>query len=175
AGLEGAMDLYGGDLLEGFYDDWALRERERLRLVYLNSLAFLMRHHARRGAFDRSLAWGRRLLQFDPLREEIHREMMRLYAESGQRALALRQYETCREALATELHIHPMEDTRTFYAELAGRDGRVGRMSSRGTGAKLEPLLKAFEQALVALERARDHVHDAVRALQRAVDAPPQR
>ncbi|MFQ5343214.1 MAG: BTAD domain-containing putative transcriptional regulator, partial [Anaerolineae bacterium] len=43
--LESVLQLYTGDLLEGFYDDWALRERERLRLLYLNSLAYLMRYY----------------------------------------------------------------------------------------------------------------------------------
>ena len=43
--LEHALPLYAGDLLEGFYDDWALREQERLRGLYLNSLAQLMRYY----------------------------------------------------------------------------------------------------------------------------------
>ncbi|MFQ5854953.1 MAG: BTAD domain-containing putative transcriptional regulator, partial [Anaerolineae bacterium] len=77
--LENALRLYTGELLEGFYDDWALRERERLRFLYLNSLAHLMHYHKYQGAYEESLAYGQQILQHDPLREEIHREMMRLY------------------------------------------------------------------------------------------------
>ena len=33
--FEEALSLYTGDLLEGFYDDWALRERERLYSLQL--------------------------------------------------------------------------------------------------------------------------------------------
>jgi hypothetical protein len=33
-GLESAVELYHGDLLEDVYDDWAQAERERLRAAY---------------------------------------------------------------------------------------------------------------------------------------------
>ena len=48
--------------------------------MYLNTLACLM---SLRGEPERSLVYGERMLHLDPLREEIHREMMRLYLESG--------------------------------------------------------------------------------------------
>ena len=34
-------------------------------------------------------------LERHPLREEIHRSLMKLYQESGQRTLAIRQYSRC--------------------------------------------------------------------------------
>jgi len=77
--LEKAIGLYSGELLEGLYEDRALRERERLRRLYLNSLARLMRFHKHHQAFEPALACGRRILDRDPLREEIHRAVMRLY------------------------------------------------------------------------------------------------
>ena len=37
-GCEDAVELYGGDLLEGSYDDWVLEERERLRSACADAL-----------------------------------------------------------------------------------------------------------------------------------------
>jgi DNA-binding SARP family transcriptional activator len=105
--MENALELYTGDLLEGFYDDWAIRERERLRSLYLKSLARLMQSYRYHGDYDKSLACGHRLLDHEPLREEIHREMMRLYMASGRRASAIRQFRTCCRVLKTELEISP--------------------------------------------------------------------
>jgi len=114
--LEQALALYTGELLEGFYDDWALRERERLRRLYLNSLAHLMRCHGQRGAIDDALRYGQRILELDPLREGIHREMMRLYLASGRRARVVRQYETCRQVLEQELGVEPISETQAISA-----------------------------------------------------------
>jgi len=97
--LESAVDLYTGDAVGDFYDDWALREKERLRLLYLNSLWCLMRYYTLHGGHDESISYGQRILYHDPLREEIHRALIRLYLASGQRPLAIRQYDTCRELL----------------------------------------------------------------------------
>jgi DNA-binding SARP family transcriptional activator len=116
--LEDALKLYTGELLEGFYDDWALRERERLRSLYLKSLAHLMRYYGDHGLYENAVAWGQQIFDLDPLREEIHREVMRLYSESGNRAMAIRQYKTCSQILKTELGIPPMEETQRLFHQI---------------------------------------------------------
>ena len=120
-GLRENMQLCNAELLEGFYDDWVLRERERLRLLYLRCLRQLMQVYRQQGAFEESLACAQQILACDPLREDVHREAMRLYCDLGQRALAVRQYQRCREILADELGILPMEETQALYARIAGR------------------------------------------------------
>ena len=116
--LQDALELYTGDLLEGFYDDWALRERERLRLLYMKSLVHLMRCYKEHRDYEKSLACGLQILNHDPLREEIHREVMRLYVECGQRTLALRQYKVCCQILDRELGVPPMEETRLLHNQI---------------------------------------------------------
>ena len=71
--IEGVLAHYRGELLEGVYDDWALRERERFRTLHLNCLTRLMEFHAGRKNFEQSIAFGQEILRRDPLREEIHR------------------------------------------------------------------------------------------------------
>lgn len=122
--LEAALRLYQGDLMEGFYDDWALGERERLRDLYLRSLAHLMKYYQEdrlqgERSLEKSLAYGQQILRYDPLREEIHRELMRIYVANGERARAIRQYETCCQILETELGIPPMEETQHLLAQIA--------------------------------------------------------
>ena len=77
--LNKALKLYKGELLEGFYDDWALRERERLRSLYLSSQIQLLNYYRHHSAYEKGLVCARNILNLDPLREEIHRDMMRLY------------------------------------------------------------------------------------------------
>ena len=116
--VENSLELYTGELLAGCYEEWALRERERLRRLYLNGLARLMRFYNHHQDFKKGLTYGQKILDEEPLREEIHRDVMRLYLQNGQRAMAVRQFELCRQILAKELDIQPMEETRRLYAEI---------------------------------------------------------
>lgn len=165
AEMESTVGLYSADLLEGFYDDWALLERERLRLVYLSSLARLMQYHARHNACPQSLHYGHLILRHDPLREEIHRQIMRLHWQAGERDRAIRQYHLCREILADELGVPPMPETQALYAQImAGVD--------EGDLAQPPPTLAA-RQSPASLQDALQHIVDArerLAAAQRDLD-----
>jgi DNA-binding SARP family transcriptional activator len=160
--LREAVQLCRGELLEGFYDDWALRERERLRLLYLRCLRRLMRVYREQGALEESLACAQQILACDPLREEIHREVMRLHCDLGQRALAVRQYQRCREILAGELGILPMEETQALYARIAGHAcPDAGQLVVAGSAC--------LQQALRQVRQAMDESALAQAKLRRAV------
>lgn len=117
--IEGVLVLYQGDLLEGVYEDWALRQRERFRSLYLNCLTRLMHYYAAHKEFERSIFYGSEILRCDSLREDIHRDLMRIYLESGQRTLAMRQYVQCRDLLSRELDALPLEETQALYQQIA--------------------------------------------------------
>jgi DNA-binding SARP family transcriptional activator len=117
--LENVLTFYNGDFLEGFYMDWILRERERLRTLYLKSLAYLLKYYQFHKCYEKAISYGQQILYLEPLREEIHRDVMRLYSENGQRVLAMQQYEICRSLLDRELNILPMKDTQELYLQTA--------------------------------------------------------
>ncbi|MCI0475685.1 MAG: tetratricopeptide repeat protein [Anaerolineales bacterium] len=123
--LREAMELYRGDLLEGFYvddapafEEWLLVERERLRALAVEALHRLVTYYIGWGEYADGLDYARRLLAMEPWREEAHRQMMRLLALSGQRGAALAQYETCRRVLAEELNAEPSPETQALYESI---------------------------------------------------------
>ena len=124
--LARAAELYRGELLEGFgtagpaFDDWMAVERARLSELALGALGALLDHLTGVGETERAVALARRLLGLDPSREPVHRALMRLYAAQGNRALALKQYQACREILARELDVAPEAETEALYKELRG-------------------------------------------------------
>ncbi len=170
AALERALDLYSGDLLEGFYDDWALRERERQRGLYLDGLQHLMSRHTLDGAYQKGIAAGQRILRLDPLREDVHRDLMRLYAANGQRALAVRQYTVCRETLHVELGIPPMDETEACYREvLAARRAVAGVAPALPTRPDLASALAELDAARRQLQTAQERLSEAVSAMEQFV------
>ncbi len=116
--LEATLKLHAGELMEGYYDDWTVRERDRLRGRQIKGLEHLMGYHEYRKHFEQALSFGLHVLHHDPLREEIHREVMRLYAQSGQRTKAIRHYESCCRLLGDELGVGPMGETRALYEKI---------------------------------------------------------
>jgi DNA-binding SARP family transcriptional activator len=118
--LEEVMSLYSGDFMDGCSDNWVLGERERMRSLYMRCLAYLMTSNRLHGRPEQALPYGERILKIDPLREEIHRELMTIYAQTGRRAMAVRQYEICRASLMSELGLLPMAETRQLHSQIVG-------------------------------------------------------
>jgi hypothetical protein len=117
--------LYRGDFLAGLQvpeslelEDWLVQEQERLREAVLGALRDLVDHYLATGGYSLGIFYARRLLELDPLSEETHRELMRLYALSGRRSRALAQFESLETLLAEELDVEPLEETVALYHRL---------------------------------------------------------
>ncbi|MEJ2750900.1 MAG: bacterial transcriptional activator domain-containing protein, partial [Anaerolineae bacterium] len=135
--LQTAVSLYRGDFLEDFhirqaplFEEWVTQQRAELREMALDAYQGLAEFYDRQGEFAAGIDAARQLLRLDPMREAGHRQLMRLLARSGQRALALTQFETCRQILADELNLEPDAET-TLLAEQI-RSGKL----SKGAGER---------------------------------------
>lgn len=116
--LQDAVQLYQGDLLEGWYQDWCLYERERLQNTYLAMLDKLMGYYEAHHECEAGLVYGARILRCDRARERTHRRLMRLYYLAGNRTAALRQYERCAATLDEELGVKPAKRTVALYEQI---------------------------------------------------------
>ena len=120
---EGA-ELYRGELLDGLlvgeqpFDDWLLGERERLRAVALGGLSRLLAHQRAEGPAESAVQTSLRILTLDPVDESVHRVLMQLYAQTGRRGSALRQYQLCVQSLQKELGAEPEKATTALYEQI---------------------------------------------------------
>ena len=143
-----------------------MRERERLRSLYLNTLAHLMRFYQQQEVYDKGLRYGLKILDIDPLREEVHRDLMRLYVANGQRPLAIRQYQMCCNLLAEELGITAMEETQLLYAQIA--DEQAPSPASRTADpSNVAQTLQQLRLTSRNLERAHVQIQDAIQLIER--------
>ena len=120
--LAEAAELYRDDFLAGFtlrdspaFDEWQFFQTEELRNELLGALARLAQGYGGRGEFQPAITHARRWAALDPLHEPAHRQLMRLYGWSGQRAAALRQYDECTRVLQEELSVSPEQETEQLY------------------------------------------------------------
>jgi len=163
--LERAVGLYTGDLLEGLYEDWCLRDRERLSLLHLDALSKLMVFHEHNGAYERGLAYGEQLLARDHTREKFHRQMMRLYWLAGDRSAALAQYKRCVQILREEMDVSPTEQTKQLYQQMAANQFSPEARSSREAAPIFERMSSNYPIQLLAA-----HVIERIRYLQTVTD-----
>lgn len=127
-----ALALYSGELLpDDLYDDWATWRREGLKETYLSLFLTLAKRHEARGELKEAMDVLGQAVQVDPLCEEAHTELMRLYASTGQRGRALKQFQQLRAVLAAELDVEPDEDNlKTYQAIVAGQFGDTGAIAA---------------------------------------------
>jgi predicted ATPase/DNA-binding SARP family transcriptional activator len=116
--MEAAVEVYTADLLLDRYEDWIIIERERLREIYLDGLQRLLDHHRTQRAYKRAIACAQQILQREPLRENILRELMQLRVLSGDRNRALTDYRQFQQRLVEELGIQPLPETIAVYEQL---------------------------------------------------------
>ena len=122
--LARAVDLYRGDLLAGFYDDWLFPDQDRLRSRFLGAIERLADIAMAKGDYEAAFVTARRLAQEDEFDEESHRRVMRIAVLLGRHNDAIRQFEECRRVLAEELGSSPSPETVGLYeATLADRAG----------------------------------------------------
>jgi DNA-binding SARP family transcriptional activator len=111
----------GEDLLPDWDDDWVVVERERYRQTRLHALEELCERHRRSGDYGAALHAGLLAVGSEPLRESAHRQVVATHLAEGNPAEALRQYETFRRLLRTELGLPPSPAIRALLAGLLGR------------------------------------------------------
>lgn len=113
--LQHALDLYQGPLLPACYDDWIAPERERLEQNLANVLQRFIDDWEKQGKYREALNYAQKLARRDPLREDIYRQIMRLYAQRGDRAGVVRTFKECVEVLSRELDVEPSQQTKEAY------------------------------------------------------------
>lgn len=140
--LEHAVNLYQADLLPDCYDEWIAPERERLRQRHLQALDRLIQLLESQHDYPAAIRYARRMLQYDPLNEDIYRCLMRLLAFKGDRAGALRVYHTCASTLQRELGVAPSPATHEAYQRLVNVDETAGPVEEqRSTRAPTPSLI----------------------------------
>jgi DNA-binding SARP family transcriptional activator len=173
--LERAVELYRGDLLEGWFDDhdWCLFERERLQSMYLALLDKLMGFCEVHRQFDRGIDYGTRILRLDRARERTHFRLMRLHYLDGDRTAALRQYERCVAALQEELGVSPARRTRVLCQQIKSDElGALTPIAGEPTPPDATPLpevLARLSQLRALLADLQQEVQQDIEAVRKAI------
>ena len=142
--LAAAAAAYGGRFLDGLsfsdapeFDLWLTGERERLEQTHLRTLAALVERRRAAGDWAGVGALAEQALALDPLLEPLGRALIEARVRQGDRAAALRTYDTLRATLDRELGVTPLPETEALRAAIL--DGRLQPAAPLGVVARLTP------------------------------------
>lgn len=173
--LQEAVELYRGDLLGGWYQEWCLIARERFHAMFLAMLDRLVDACLGYRNFERGLDYALRALQAEPTREKSHRQLMRLYYCSGDRSAALHQFARCSRILESEFNIGPTGQTLALWEQIRAdavlsQDALLSE-TAPGQGSAGPAMFGELTQIMALLQ----HLQTEVASLKRMLQAEPAR
>ena len=124
-----ALELYRGDLMEGFFPDdtspdfehWLEAERARLRRLAVQAALALTSEDLAGGNLALALPWSRRALALAPYDETAMRSHLEVLDRSGDVPAALRAFEQFAARLAAELELEPSPELLAYVEGLRSR------------------------------------------------------
>lgn len=108
------------ELLPGWYDDWVIIERERVRQLHSRYTEAAIKELLRRNRTTDALDLALRLVSNDPLQETAQRALLTVYCAEGNYAEARRHLENFNALLSRELGVTSplmIEDLSSSVAE----------------------------------------------------------
>jgi DNA-binding SARP family transcriptional activator len=120
-----ALELYRGDLLEGFFvsgapefERWVDTERARLREHAAGGAWAVAEQAAAAGQDAVAVTWARRALSYTPADEAALRQLLAFTYRLGDRATALRAYNEFAARLVQEFGVRPSAETRELIEQI---------------------------------------------------------
>jgi len=107
AAVDTPSAAWDAELLPGWYDDWVLLERERVRQLRMHALEQLAERLVAVGRFGEAVQAASAAVRAEPLRESAHRVLVHVHLMEGNTVEALREYDSFRTTLAAELGVAP--------------------------------------------------------------------
>ncbi len=106
-----------GELLPGWYDDWVLLGRERLRQLQLHALELTARQLSCEGRYAEAIEAALAAVRLEPLRESATRVLIQIHLDEHNVVEALRRFEVFRRQVVSELGIEPTKDLADMVRE----------------------------------------------------------
>ncbi len=130
--LSHCIALYRGELLDGLvlrepvFDEWILGAQHRLRRSAYNAIERLAHGLIEAERSEEAIDVLNRRIAMDPACEPAHRHLMEVFARTGRRSDALRQYQFLSDALQRELGAEPSAETKVLHERIRDIDSTAG-------------------------------------------------
>lgn len=159
--------LYNGLFLSGFdlphnpeFDSWLTLQQGQYVGHYLAALKNLIQIKFAEQDYAAAIDYAQAYLAIDEIAEDIHQQLIRLYAVNGDRGAAMRQFEACTLTLERELGVEPLPKTRNVYeTALSGKASSRPALSTKPAWT----ILPSLDLPLIGRQADWDELENAYR------------
>ncbi len=114
-----AIDIYKAPFLHTVELPWVVARRQQLQEMYAEALIGMARLQADKEQWEEALGYYVRALKEIPNREDIHRDVMQVYANMGRVDDAKAQYKTLEDHLKKSVGVPPSNETQELFNSLS--------------------------------------------------------
>jgi len=116
------IELYEGEFMPGFYEEWVETERQDLQNKFEQRMETLLERLRDEKNWKSLREWGQTFLtRVDRTSEKAYRALILAHFHLGERAQMEAVYRQCEAALKKELEIEPSTDTKRLLEELRSK------------------------------------------------------
>lgn len=112
------LELYRGEFLPGFYDEWVGLERDRLQAAYCQKIGTLLDRLIDDSRWDEVVKWGEHWIKNGYSVEPAYRSLMKAHSALGNKGMVGITYKRCCDALIRDLGVDPSPETVQLFEQL---------------------------------------------------------
>ncbi len=115
---QNALSVYKGTYLPNrTFEDWTSEERERMQILFIGAYTDLAKLMIDQNPTE-SIRLTQSALQIDATWEDAYRIQMEAYIKKGNRPMALKTYDKCKNVLNDQYGLDPLPITKSFFDKL---------------------------------------------------------
>jgi DNA-binding SARP family transcriptional activator len=111
------IELYNGPFLQGHNEKWIVERRNAYATGYVEALNHVADHWVEKDRPEIALKFYEQAIVADNTREDVHRNLMQLYAQMGRRSEAIAHYQTI-EKIFRDKHLSISGETTALLNEI---------------------------------------------------------
>ena len=120
--LERAIELYRGDFMEGFFNEWILEYRRELEDKYILALSFLAKIRSENGKYDSAIELMSRVIKIDQFNEEAYVNIIEWQMSKEDRISALTTYHRYLDRVVQELGTSPSPRIQILHRHILNKE-----------------------------------------------------
>lgn len=150
--LQKIVELYEGELLPGFYEDWIFLLREQFSAAFEEKITLLLERLCFEQRWRETLSTAEKWISLAQIPEPAYQVLMLAHSQLGDNASAINVYQRCEQTLEAQLGVEPSDLSKKLYRLILGGEiPQVSLLYPAASIAEREPIPRSQRKEIEIL------------------------